>query len=103
MAEIVRTPGVLGGLPRLAGQRIGVHHVVGTLKACRDEAEAADWLAISSEAVRAAAAYAETHADMMAKVDREWEDSLECVREEPSTPRTWSHRRSRRLSWLNRC
>lgn len=85
MAEIVRTPGVLGGLPRLAGQRIGVHHVVGTLKACKDEAEAADRLAISPEAVRAAA-YAETHAAVMAKVDREREASLECVRERAEYP-----------------
>lgn len=28
MPEIVETPGVLGGKPRIEGHRIGVHHVV---------------------------------------------------------------------------
>jgi uncharacterized protein (DUF433 family) len=28
MAEIVTTPEVLGGTPRIGGRRIGVHHVV---------------------------------------------------------------------------
>ena len=28
MSDIVKTPGVLGGKPRIEGHRIGVHHVV---------------------------------------------------------------------------
>lgn len=61
MAEIVRTPCVLGGLSRLARRRIGVHHVLGALEACGGEGEVADQLEISTEAVQAAVTYAETH------------------------------------------
>lgn len=86
MVEIVRTPDVLGGFPRLAGRQIGVHHVLGTLEACGDETEAADRLAISTEEVRAAVEYTEAHPDIMAEVEREREASLERVCERAEYP-----------------
>jgi len=81
MVEIVRTADVLGGFPRLEGRRIGVHHVLGTLETCGDESEAADRLKISTEAVQTAVAYAESHPDVMAEVERERAESLNRVRE----------------------
>ena len=84
MTEIVRTPGVLGGFPQLAGRRIGVHHILGTLKTCSGENEAAD--GDQHRGWRAAVTYAEAHPGVMAEVDREREASLERVRERAEYP-----------------
>lgn len=86
MAEIVRTPDVLGGFPRLAGRRIGVHHVLGKLEAHDDVEEAAKRLDITPEEVRAAVEYAEAHPDVMTEVRRKCESSLERVREQAEYP-----------------
>jgi len=86
MTEIVRTSGVLGGFPRLAGRRIGVHHVVGQFESCCDETEVAERLAIDNDEVRAAIEYAEAHPEVMAEIEREREKSLEHVTEQAEYP-----------------
>lgn len=90
MVEIVRTPGMLGGFPRLAGRRIGVHHILGTLEACGDERATVKRMGISTEAVRAAVVYAEAHPDVMADVRREREGLSSASANRWNTPTAWS-------------
>ena len=77
MPDIVRTEGVLGGEPRLAGHRISVLQVADmVLDAGNDPEHVADQLDISLAAVHAALSYFYDHPDEIAAV-RDRHEELE--------------------------
>lgn len=65
--------------------------------ACGDAGEVAERLAICTDEVRAAVAYAEAHSDVMAEVERKREQSLARVRERAEYPEGIDPRESRNL------
>lgn len=87
MAEIVRTDGVLGGKPRLAGHRISVLPVADmVLDAGYSPEYVADQLAISLSDVHTALAYYYDNPDEMDEI-RERNERLETqLRERAITP-----------------
>lgn len=63
-AMIVRTPGILGGKPRLQGHRVGVHRVAGWWKLGLTVEEIGERLSTLSPAeIHAALAYYHLHRD----------------------------------------
>ncbi|WP_436930048.1 DUF433 domain-containing protein [Halosimplex halobium] len=87
MAEIVRTDGVLGGKPRLAGHRISVLQIAEmVLDAGYSPEHTADQLGISLAEVHTALAYYYDNPDKMAAL-RERNDRLEAkLRERAISP-----------------
>lgn len=75
MAEIVSTPGVLGGKPRLANYRISVLDIAEQLDSGQTVAEVAEALDISQEEVKAARKYWNDHPDEIA-AQRERREAL---------------------------
>jgi uncharacterized protein (DUF433 family) len=65
MAEIVTTPGVLGGKPRIEGRRIGVLHVVDRIHGGRTPDEVASMFELSLGEVHSALAYYHEHPEEM--------------------------------------
>lgn len=69
MTDIVRTDGVLGGVPRIDGTRVGVTHVHElVVTGDHDPADVADQLDIDLEDVYSALAYYYGHPDEMREV-----------------------------------
>lgn len=73
MADIVSTPGVLGGKPRLAKHRISVVDVVELLDDGYTVDEAAEALSVTTDEIEAAREYWEDHPDEIAIQRRERE------------------------------
>lgn len=69
-ASIVKTEGVLGGKPRLAGHRISVLDVTELLEAGYSVSGAAEQLGITVDEVRAATRYFRRHRDELAELAR---------------------------------
>jgi len=96
MAEIVSTPDVLGGAPRIEGRRIGVHHVA---RQVIDAGEASEWVAADydldiADVHRALAYDDDDHPEEMRAVRAERRtapDGLSGVR----VPTTWRIRTNR--------
>ena len=71
MAEIVRTDGVLGGVPRIEGTRVGVLHVHElVVEGGHSAADIADQLDLSLAEVYTALAYYHEHPEEMRAVRR---------------------------------
>jgi len=74
MTEIVATPGVLSGQPRLEGERVAVLDVVEMLEAGYSLEETARELDLTTDDVREATSYYRTHRQELAEWKRERED-----------------------------
>lgn len=79
-ASIVRTEGVLGGKPRLAGHRISVLDVTELLEAGYSISETAEQLEITPDEVRAASRYFRRHRNEMAELARRRRETHEAPR-----------------------
>lgn len=77
MAEIVATPGVFGGKPRLAGYRIAVIDIAEQLDSGQTVAEVAESLDITREAVETAQEYWDGHPEEIAEQRRKREELYE--------------------------
>jgi uncharacterized protein (DUF433 family) len=87
MAEIVRTEGVLGGVPRIEGTRIGVLHVYELVaQGKHPPVDVADQLDISLAEVYSALAYYHEHPDEMREVRAANEAAETTLREESLSP-----------------
>ena len=76
--HIVRTPGIVGGKPRIAGRRLPVHHIV---YAHERQGFSVEWLAetyeLTSAQVYAALTYYHDHKDEIDQIMREEDDLVE--------------------------
>lgn len=87
MPEIVRTEGVLGGEPRLAGHRISVLQVADmALEGEYDPEDVADQLEISLAKVHAALSYYYDHPDEMSAIRGHHAEAEAEIRERALSP-----------------
>jgi uncharacterized protein (DUF433 family) len=77
MTEIVSTPGVFGGKPRLAGYRIAVVDIAEQLDSGQTVAEVAESLDITYEEVKTAREYWDDHPEEIAAQRRRREELYE--------------------------
>lgn len=85
--EIVRTPDILHGKPRIEGTRIGVHHVgVPIREHGRDRAAVADSLGLTDAEIDVALDYYDTHPDEMAAIQRKKDATAARLREQSRAP-----------------
>lgn len=83
-ARIVKTPGVLGGKPRIEGRRIGVHFVHERVEGCGlDPQTVADRHDLDVAEVYRALAYFHEHPEEMAAIRRERQRKLEAAEADP--------------------
>ena len=85
MAEIVSTPEVLGGKPRIEGQRIGVHHVVDEIQAGRTPEEMTVQFDLTLGEVYTALAYYYEHPDEMRELREKIAERIRKHRKEAIT------------------
>lgn len=83
-AEIVKTSGVLGGDPRLAGHRIGVYHIWAHYRLGDSEEDIAEnvYPHLRIEQVEKAIQYAREHEDEMQEEKEERDELAKDLREE---------------------
>ncbi|MFB6187845.1 MAG: DUF433 domain-containing protein [Halobacteriaceae archaeon] len=74
MAEIVATPGVLSGQPRLEGERVAVLDIVEMLEAGYSVDETARELELTADEIRTATEYYRKHRQEFAEWKREREE-----------------------------
>ena len=87
--EIVKTPDVLGGQPRIEGKRIGVRMVGDMIRGGEwTIEEVVDELPVTREEVDAALAYYDDHPNDMAQLRAEREATIERIREQSRAPGT---------------
>jgi uncharacterized protein (DUF433 family) len=87
MAQIVRSDGILGGGPRVAGTRVGVLHVYDlAVDGEHSPADVADQLDLSLGEVYSALAYYHENPDEMRAVRRARDEAAHRLREEALTP-----------------
>jgi len=87
MADIVRTEGVLGGDPRIAGTRVGVLHVYElVVEGDHPPVDVADQLDISLGEVYSALAYYHEHPEEMREVRAAQEAAAATLRDESLSP-----------------
>ena len=81
--EIVATPDVLGGQPRIGGKRIGVRMVGDMIRGGEwTIEEVVDQLPVTREEVDAALAYYDDHPDEMEQLRAEREATIDRIREQ---------------------
>lgn len=86
-AGIVKTPGVLGGKPRIEGVRVGVLQVGDYVREVGMDVETVmGELRLSREQVEAALDYYDDHPDEMATLRTQREASFRRMREQNPTP-----------------
>lgn len=73
MTDIVATPGILSGQPRIEGERVAVLDVVEMVDVGYSLEETARELSLSTEDVRAATEYYRRHRQELAEWERERE------------------------------
>ena len=90
--EIVKTPDVLGGKPRIEGERIGVHTIGAMVRRgdfhIEDVVSEDHYQFLSEEQVEAALAYYDDHPEEMAAIRAENEAAIEHLRENSRAPDT---------------
>ena len=87
--EIIATPDVLGGQPRIEGKRIGVRMVGDMIRGGEwTIEEVIDELPVTREEVDVALAYYDDHPDEMDQLRAEREATIEQVREQSRAPGT---------------
>ncbi|WP_160134243.1 DUF433 domain-containing protein [Halococcus salsus] len=82
MAEIVSTPGVLGGKPRIEGRRIGVLHVVDQIQGGRTPEEMTTQFDLTLGEVYTALAYYHEHPEEMRELREEIAEKIREHRED---------------------
>lgn len=85
MAEIVSTPGVLGGKPRIEGRRIGVLHIVDQIQGGRTPEEMTTQFDLTLGEVYTALAYYHEHPDEMRELREEIAERIREHREDAIT------------------
>jgi uncharacterized protein (DUF433 family) len=85
MAEIVSTPEVLGGKPRIEGRRIGVLHVVDEIQSGRTPEEVTTQFDLTLGEVHTALAYYHEHPEEMRKLREQIAERVREHREEAIT------------------
>ena len=87
--EIVTTPDVLGGQPRIEGKRIGVRMLGDMIRGGEwDIEEVIDELPVTREGADAALAYYDDHSEEMDQLRAEREATIEHIREQSRAPGT---------------